>query len=245
MEKRKRMFLMIMIISLFYFILSTAPWGYADNVLDVPEKLQQHDQWCWSATSQATLEYYGMTVSQCQIANWAFGMTDCCGSSVFNWYHDCNYWNYMYGSSPYGTSGSLQAILQHWGVNSNARSYALAQNTAITELDARRPFIMRFGWYYGGGHFLVGYGYDQNGDYLDYMDPWPGNGYTKSLYSWVVSASYHHDWTHTLQITTNVTPFVTSLKINNDATNTKIVRLFLIMWLDIRTIICERGRWFF
>jgi PKD repeat protein len=62
---------------------------------------------------------------------------------------------------------------------------------------------MRFGWTTGGGHFLVGYGYDQNGAYLDYMDPWPGRGDTKSLYSWVVHAS-DHDWTHTLQFTTNV-----------------------------------------
>ena len=47
----------------------------------------------------------------------------------------------------------------------------------------------------------MGYGYDESG-HLDYMDPWPGHGYTRSLYSWVVSAS-NHDWTHTLQITTN------------------------------------------
>jgi hypothetical protein len=59
---------------------------------------------------------------------------------------------------------------------------------------------MRFGWTSGGGHFLDGYGYDLNGQYLDYMDPWPGNGYTKSLYTWVASAA-DHTWTHSLQIT--------------------------------------------
>jgi hypothetical protein len=61
---------------------------------------------------------------------------------------------------------------------------------------------MRFGWTSGGGHFLDGFGYDTSSQHLYYMDPWPGNGYTMSLYSWVVSAS-DHDWTHTLQITTN------------------------------------------
>jgi hypothetical protein len=101
----------------------------------------------------------------------------------------------------YGTSGGLQAILSHWGVNSNARAYALTFPTCVAEIEAGRPFVMRFGWASGGGHFLVNYGYDETG-YLDYMDPWPGHGYTRSLYSWVVSAS-DHDWTHTLQVTTN------------------------------------------
>ncbi len=62
---------------------------------------------------------------------------------------------------------------------------------------------MRFGWTSGGGHFLDGFGYDNDGQYLHYMDPWPGNGYTLSLYSWVVSSS-NHNWTHTLQVTTNL-----------------------------------------
>ena len=62
---------------------------------------------------------------------------------------------------------------------------------------------MRFGWTSGGGHFLDGFGHDNNGQYLHYMDPWPGNGYTLSLYSWVVSAS-NHNWTDTLEITTTL-----------------------------------------
>ena len=207
MEKRKTIFLMVAIISISYFILSPAPSGYADVLLNVPNIAQEHSQWCWAATSRATLDYYRSWVSQCQIANWAWGRSDCCASSVFYWSHACNNPNYMYG-----TSGSLQNILVHWGVSSSARTYALAQNTAVSEINAGRPFVMRFGWYSGGGHFLVGYGYDQNGDYLDYMDPWPGNGYTKSLYSWVVHADYDHDWTHTLQITTpSPTPGVATL----------------------------------
>lgn len=104
-------------------------------------------------------------------------------------------------------SGSLRAILEHWGVNSDIVYAHLDQTTAISELDAGRPFVMRFGWTSGGGHFLNGRGI--SGNNLYYMDPWPGNGYTISSYDWVVSAS-DHSWTHTLQITTDYSkPIVT------------------------------------
>ena len=52
------------------------------------------------------------------------------------------------------------------------------------------------------GHFLDIYGYEDDGTYLDYWDPRPGWGSTRSLYTWVVDAS-DHQWTHSLRITTN------------------------------------------
>jgi hypothetical protein len=170
----------------------------ADVLLDVPEKAQEHNQWCWAGASQSTLEYYKTTVTQCDIANWAFGRGDCCGNATFNWSHICNYWNNILGDSAYGKpGGSVHGIMTHWSIDANTIWNALSQASAVAEIDAEHPFILRFGWTGGGGHFLVGYGYDQAGLYLDYMDPWPGNGYTKSLYSWTVSAS-DHSWTHTL-----------------------------------------------
>ncbi len=168
----------------------------ADSVLSVPEKIQEHSLWCWAGSSQAVLAYYKgeQYPSQCRIANWAWGRTDCCGNSVFKWKSGCNQSNYMYG-----TDGSLKSVLENWGVLSNSLDTYLDQTTATAELDAGRPFVMRFGWTSGGGHFLVGRGI--NGNNLYYMDPWPGNGYTISSYDWVVSSS-NHSWTHTLQITT-------------------------------------------
>jgi hypothetical protein len=188
-----------LVISGFIAIVMALPAvALADDVLYTPETIQEHSQWCWAGSSQAVLDHYGTYVEQCEIANWAWGRTDCCGNTDFYWDNtDCNNWNYMFG-----TSGSLQSILTNWGVNSNAIYTYLDQSVAVSEIDAGRPFVMRFGWTSGGGHFLVGYGYYQSGDYLDYMDPWIGNGYTQSLYSWVESAS-DHTWTHTLQITTS------------------------------------------
>jgi predicted phage tail protein len=172
-------------------------------ILGVPVKIQEHSQWCWAGSSQAVLAYYGTPVDQCVIAGFASGRSDCCAS--FGFYdesHPCNYWNYMWGASAWGVpNGSLQGILTHWGVTSEVRYGPLSQSTVMAELGAQRPFVMRFGWTGGGGHFLIGYGHEQDATYLDYMDPWPGNGATRSLYTWVVAAS-DHQWTHTLQLTT-------------------------------------------
>ena len=193
MEKKTYVLRQFLLIGLLLLTLTST--GFADRVLSFPEKFQEHSQWCWAGSGQAVLDYYGAFPSQCSIANWAWGRNDCCGNATFNWDHTCNNPNSMYG-----TSGSLQAILTNWGVNSNARSYALSQNTVVSEINAKRPFVMRFGWTGGGGHFLDGYGI--MGNSLYYMDPWPGNGYTISLYDWVVSAG-DHSWSHTLQLTTN------------------------------------------
>ena len=45
------------------------------RILDFPwtNPPQELSQWCWAGTSQAILSYYGTTVSQCTIANYAYG----------------------------------------------------------------------------------------------------------------------------------------------------------------------------
>ncbi|MCM2356851.1 MAG: PKD domain-containing protein [Geobacteraceae bacterium] len=177
-----------------------------DIHLSVPEKIQEHDQWCWAGSSQAMLEYYGTVVAQCDIANWAWGRSDCCGNGIFYWANtSCNWWNYMWGPNNDHDvpGGSLQGILTHWGVNTNALASALSQTTCVAEINSGRPFLMRFGWPSGGGHFLVGDGYELDGQNLWYMDPWPGNGDTLQPYSWVVYAPDHHTWTSTLKGATN------------------------------------------
>lgn len=193
---------LFILITLFSIVMGFAGIGAAaDFLLEVPERIQGHSQWCWVGSSKAVLDYYGTDtgVSQCSIANWAWGRTDCCASEPFDVYSVCNQPNYMYGAT-----GSLQDILSHWGVASNSMQTHLSQSGFVSQIASGKPFVMRFGWTGGGGHFLDGYGYHQDGNYMDYMDPWPGNGYTRSAYGWVVSSS-NHSWTHTLQITSKVT----------------------------------------
>ena len=38
------------------------------TVLTVPQEWQEQDQWCWDATSQAILQFYGVSKTQTQIA---------------------------------------------------------------------------------------------------------------------------------------------------------------------------------
>ncbi len=197
--KKINKFLAVLSFTLVLSILSGTEIYAQSATLCVPERFQEHSQWCWAGSAQAVLDYYLTFVAQCDMADWAWGRDDCCGNTDFWWDHDCNQPNSMYSSS-----GSLQAIMAHWGVNSNSHGSHRTWAQVIAQINSLRPFVMRFGWSGGGGHFLVGYGYDHTGgNHLSYMDPWPGNGYTRSLYTWVVSAAGHHDWTHTLEVTTS------------------------------------------
>jgi hypothetical protein len=204
----------------FAVVAAVAALSAATMVLDFPwtNPSQEHSQWCWAGSSQALLSYYGTTVSQCEIANYASGYPeragrpDCCVPSSYsennNVLSGCNYWNYLWGSSVWGVAnGSLQGILSHWGVTSSLVMSSVAAAEVVGEIDAGRPMIMRFGWKSNGtldgtGHFLDIYGYEEDATYLDYWNPMPGWGSTRSLYTWVVDAS-DHSWTHTLKMTTN------------------------------------------
>lgn len=169
--------------------------GY--RYLNVNLVTQEHSNWCWAAVAVDVLRWYGSNPSQCGVVNWAYGRNDACGNGVFNWNSGANTPNGMYGQG-----GSIQSILSNWGLSSSGYGYALSWNAVVNDVNANRPFVMRFGWYSGGGHFIVGYGYDDRSgtQRVAYMNPWPGEGYTWSNYNWTVSAAYDHSWTHTLRM---------------------------------------------
>ena len=163
------------------------------RTLSVPLVTQEHSQWCWSASSKAVLHFYSKTPSQCQIVNWAFGLNYACGNTTFAWNSYANQPNSMYG-----TNGSVQNILAAWGVPNGAYNTASSWSTVVNDININRPFVMRYGWSNGGGHIMVGRGYETyNGaNYIYIMDPWPGEGQTWRTHSSAVSASDHR-WTHT------------------------------------------------
>lgn len=171
--------------------------GSGYKYLNVNELTQEHSNWCWAASSVDVLAFYGINENQCDVVNWAFGSASACGNTNFNWNSSNNSPNSLFGQA-----GSVQSILSAYGVGNRAYSSALSWNGVVNDINANRPFVMRWGWYGGGGHILVGYGfYDQQGtQMLGYMNPWPGEGYTWSAYSWVVNASYDHSWTHSLEM---------------------------------------------
>ena len=191
MKQTRILFLMGILI---FGLIGVSSLLHGDVTLAVPERFQEYSNWCWAGSSQAILYYFNQFPAQCEIANYAWSTTKCCTDST-NFYDrlkGCNKANYLYG-----TEGSIEGILANWGIPSTGMANSLTWTACVQELDDGDPFVIRFGWIPSGGHFLVGYGYVSSGSYLKYMDPWPGEGYTTSVYSWVVSAS-DHEWTHTL-----------------------------------------------
>lgn len=151
-------------------------------VLDVPKKFQEKDQWCWAGVSQAILNYYNFKISQTAIAQYGT--------------EGANIWNWLYGSSSDPNRRGINLILDNWGVANSYGYYILSKTRIQNEINSGQPFVIRWGWDTGGGHFVVGRGIENNDIYI--MDPWPGNGYSINNYDWIVSGG-GHTWTHTLE----------------------------------------------
>ncbi len=171
------------------------------EVLPVPMIYQQQDNWCWAASCQMILQYYGRFVPQCAMANWCFGRSTCCGNVV--WPNGtgslCNQGNNMGATS----GRDMDDVLAGWGpVYSVDVTRPLSWSEVQAAAAAGRPFAIGFSWLPlgSGGHAMVGKGY--SGSYVYYNDPWPGNGPAYRLYSWMVSAS-DHVWDESLRLTTS------------------------------------------
>ncbi|MCK9220561.1 MAG: T9SS type A sorting domain-containing protein [Bacteroidales bacterium] len=164
------------------------------QVLGVDTVSQRKSQWCWAACSACILNYYNKPTSQCTIADFArlnysheqgyFGNIPCCNEP-----NDCNKPNYNWGDD-----GSIQKILEHFGEISNTGSGPLDTTTIANELKNNRPFIILWQWNDKSGHFIVGYGLENNKLY--YMNPGVGEGKKIADYDWVLSNA-DHTWTST------------------------------------------------
>lgn len=154
-------------------------------VLAVPQCYQQQSLWCWAACSQAILRFYGVNRTQIQIA--AYGTLG------------VNSWNWLYGDYDEGdgvTRKGIDMILSHFGSIATERYVrALSQEESMAQINGYKPFVVRWYWDTGGGHFVVARGID--GDTVYLMDPGTETGPTVNVYSWVVKGG-GHTWTHSL-----------------------------------------------
>ena len=162
------------------------------TVLNVTQRNQEMDQWCWDASSQMVLEFHGNSYSQQAIADWAVG-----GQNVPN---------YLYGSTDSNYKG-CDEVLSHFGsISSEGLAYAMSLSTLTSEMDAGRPVVLRWGWDSGGGHIAVIHGTDGNTVYV--RDPWPANGPQIQSYAWVCRPYGNSGtWTHTLQLAGSANPY--------------------------------------
>lgn len=163
------------------------------QVLEIANTPQDQTEWDWAAASACVLNFYEFPVPQCEIAEFTrtvadwhdFGGVDCCLDPR----QGCNYGNYNSGYA-----GSIEDILDHWGIDNRQVASFITVAEMQSQLSQNRPFIIRWGWDYGGGHFLVGYGYQFNA--VLYMDPWPSEGLSSATYSWMKRGGLH-TWTDT------------------------------------------------
>jgi hypothetical protein len=176
------------------------------TVLNVKQHYQEENQWCWAATSQAILEFYGIIQTQTAIAKYG---TD-----------SENIWNYIYGSGTDPVRNGVDLILKNFGGPATTR-YAryLSETEVENQIDSLRPIAIRWAWDSGGGHILAIKG--MAGSTLYLMDPWNGNAQI-STYLWVVRGDSTHTWTHSLTmndapsetIAVIVNPFSSSITSN-------------------------------
>ena len=167
MNKRANLFLLMLAVVLF------GPGSSQAVVLNVPQIYQEQDQWCWAASSKSVLDYFGINLTQSQIAQYGSG-----GQNIPN---------YLAASD--ATENGVNAILNHFaGIGSTGIVGPIAQNALATDIDVYgAPAVILWDWDSGGGHILVVHGLVNGTAYL--MDPW--NGPTINTYNWVMRGGTH------------------------------------------------------
>jgi hypothetical protein len=146
--------------------------GIPRNEFEFYAAAQQNSQWCWAASIQMVLNYYGVSIGQQQIV----GRT--------------------YGTDPYGRlpnwSGSFQAItanLNNWSIDNNGAPYVVQASVypgaptpayLLRELQDKHPVMIGYASGPQSGHAVVitaaSYIPSPQGPMIQSLivrDPWP------------------------------------------------------------------------
>jgi hypothetical protein len=109
---------------------------------------QEKREWCWASVSAGVHGYFSgqAGVTQCEVARRLLGK-DCCNDP-----DSCD--------SPQRLEAALEAI----GTKVQVHPSRLDFEHLKLEIDAGRPVCARIGWFDGGGHFVVLYGYRESKD---------------------------------------------------------------------------------
>jgi hypothetical protein len=174
-------------------------------VLNCPETIQAHSQWCGMASCTCILDYLGASLAQCDVVNYTMDIDYACGSE-----NNTNfYWgdpvaniaiNYCMGPRPSETD-----TMAHFGHPCTGRFSALTFAEIQTEILANRPFIMFWEPSVGSDdHLLVGLGYDtSNGQQnVIVMNPDPGYGIMPITYGYACDNDHNggSSWGRTLTL---------------------------------------------
>jgi len=129
------------------------------TVLNIDNRAQQTEVWCWAATIEITANYYGIAAQQCAtLATWT-GF-DCCNG----------YYSYCVRA---GSNYEIQESLRLLGLNSTFAYGPLNWSQITTEINAGRPMIMFYSDSFSG-HVVVLFGYDETTKKVYIHDPYFG-----------------------------------------------------------------------
>ncbi|WP_258527598.1 papain-like cysteine protease family protein [Streptomyces sp. NBRC 110611] len=141
---------------------------------------QVQNQWCWDASGLTIAKFWGFT---------GYDQNDFCRLAASGRWLDCN-------NQP-ATLEDMANGLAKMGIASSGDSVRRPSFSQVAQqIDAGRPFGVRFGWHSGGGHMNVIYGYDGGSNMIAVGDPWP----TTQTYTWWDYDNYANnsrfEWTH-------------------------------------------------
>lgn len=122
---------------------------------------QETNQWCWAACGRMIMQFLGNDVSQCSQADHFLNLTNSCNSPVPQE-------SIKPGWPQFGDYG-FNADHTAWGT-------PLTWEEIVTEINANRPIAWTKAWVGGGGHMLVGWGYQEtdSSKMVKTIDPWTG-----------------------------------------------------------------------
>jgi hypothetical protein len=169
--------------------------GLPDS-LPVPLISQETRMWCWAASTQMIMRYFGHEVDQCIQANNRFSLNDCCKIDL----------------CPPPTEPANPCVTGGWPeFDKYGYTFKRTSNTALSweELKIqiggspagkKKPVAFSWFWPGGGGHMMVvkGFFIQDNKKYVEILDPWrPCYGTEKVItYEFYKESLGHHTHWH-------------------------------------------------
>ncbi|TDX00200.1 papain-like cysteine protease family protein [Dinghuibacter silviterrae] len=148
--------------------------GIPRNVFNFYAARQVEDEWCWAASIQMILNYYGVSITQADIAARTFGLDE--NGNIVN-----------SGASP----DVINANLNNWSIDHQGRRYVVrssyvpgapAPSDLLGWLSNRRPLLITYANETTSGHAIVLTGCSfyptvagPNIQSLIFRDPWPSD----------------------------------------------------------------------
>ena len=121
--------------------------GISSASLEYVASFQKRQMWCWAACIEMVMRYYGLNVTQEEIASRTFG-TD--------WYGN---------PPPFGaTISDITKNLNNWGIDRNGHRYRVSARVShslikdalfLKELSYQKPMIIAYGPNLHSGHVVV------------------------------------------------------------------------------------------